>query len=179
METIQVHEGQRLKKWIDSKKRPLIDIIKEMGFSNYSHVYYYYPQARIKIQMLDKFCKVLGITRDEFYAGVSGNTNIENESEDNYSISTHQGRNLENIINNSGITVTAFASKVGSTRKTVYEYFKENTLDEGFLMHAASVLKVPIAQLKGIGIGEKSFEKDIYIQLQLINEKLDKLISAN
>lgn len=178
MQTVQIHEGQRLKKWIDSKKKPLIDIVNEMGFSNYSHVYYYYPQARIKIQMLDKFCKVLGITRDEFYVGVAGETNIENES-DAYSISTHQGRNLENIISNSGITVTAFASKVGSTRKTIYEYFKENTLDEGFLMHAASVLKVPIAQIKGIGVGEKSFEKDIYIQLQKINEKLDKLISAN
>lgn len=179
METVQVHEGQRLKKWIESKKKPLIDIIKEMGFSNYSHVYYYFPQARIKIQMLDKFCKVLGITREEFYVGVSGSTNIENEADDNYSISTHQGRNLENIIGNSGITVTAFASKVGITRKTIYEYFKENTLDEGFLMHAASVLKVPVAQIKGIGIGERSFEKDIYIQLQLLNEKLDKLISAN
>lgn len=179
MQTIQVHEGQRLKKWIDSKKKPLIDIVAEMGFSNYSHVYYYYPQARIKIQMLDKFCKVLGITREEFYSGFSGSTNIENQSEDTYSISTHQGKNLENIINNSGISITAFASKVGSTRKTIYQYFKENTLDEAFLMLAASVLKVPIAQIKGIGVSEKSFEKDIYQQLQLINQKLDKLISAN
>jgi transcriptional regulator with XRE-family HTH domain len=171
--TLQIHEGQRLRKWIEKSNIPVIDIVQGVGLKSYSHLYYYYPQERIRKTMLEKICKALGITLDEFYHGELIKGIIDEEN----AISFHQGINLRSTLKSIPLTVTAFAGKMGISKKTVYEYFKESKLDDDFLQRSAKILKVQPARLKGNDVHEYT-ASDVYYLLKKVNEKVDKLIHA-
>lgn len=165
----QVHDGQRLKKWIELSGKNINEIVKGMEFTNYSHLYYYYPQERIKKNTLEKFCQVLKISIDDFYNG-----ELIKGSADGIGISFHQGKNLEAAVKATPITDTAFAAKLGISRKTLYAYYKLSQLDESILKKAAKILHIQPAALKGIDVHEWSIN-DLYYLLKTVNEKVDKL----
>lgn len=165
----QIHDGQRLKKWIELSGRNINDIVQDMGFTTYSHLYYYYPQERIKKPTLEKFCKVLSITIDDFYNG-----ELIKQSTDDPAISMHQGKNLETAVKNRPITDTAFAAKMGIARKTLYAYYKQSQLSDDVIEKAAKILKIQPGLLKGIDIHEWTIN-DVYFLLKGMNQKIDKI----
>ena len=148
------------------------DVVKDMGFTNYAHLYYYYPQERIKKPTLEKFCSVLSITIDDFYNG-----ELIKSGPDGAGVSFHQGKNLQSAITNQPITDTAFAEKMGLSRKTLYTYYKQAQIKEDIITKAAKILKIPIAQLKGIDVHEWTIN-DVYFLLKVINGRLDKIESG-
>lgn len=177
MSTKQIHEGKRLKWWIEQNSDKKKDFLEKMGFSNYSHLHYYFNMQRIKMSTLEKFLNVLGITLDEFYNGKPGSENVTNDEEAVYTLSAHNGINLHGLVSEYGMSDTVFAEKMDISRKTLYEWYKLKKLDEGILLKAAKILKVPLSQLKGNGEREKSFEYDIYVELRKINNSLNEIMT--
>lgn len=164
-----INDGQLLKKWVALSGKPVNDIVKGMGFSNYSHLHYYYPQEQIKKSTVEKFCEVLGISIEDFYNGelVKGNSS-------GTSISMHHGQNLKNAVKNAPMTNTAFASKMDISRQTLDLWYKKPQLDDGDIKRAAKILKVQPALIKGIDVHEYTVN-DLYYMLKGINEKLDRV----
>lgn len=172
---MDLHHGNRLRWWIEKTKISVEGFLEKAGLKTYSNLYYYYAQSEIKRKKLEIFCAALGITMEQFL-------DPKNELQEDaalYTVSKHQGQNLETTIKQRGITVTSFADKMKVARPTVYSYFDEKELPLGVLLEAAEHLKVPVAMLKGVGVGEKSFEKDIYLQLVAINDKLQVLLDRS
>jgi len=178
-----IHEGQRLKYLIENQDIKLKHIVEKLGYSNYERLYYYYDKAQIKRSTLDRFCEVLNISVDTFYNTVKKIDNYTNnvakeDASTTYTTSKHQGKNLLSLLENRGITKTHFAKQLNISRPTLDSYFDEKELPLHVLLEVAHVLQTPVANIKGIGAGEKSFEKDIYLLLHDINTKLDNLLSA-
>jgi len=177
------HDGNRLRYFFDKHTGKTKDVLEKLGFKDYTALYYYFNREEIKRSVLQKFCEALGITTDEFYNNVKkvDNYSINTLHEDTstlYTQSKHQGKNLLSILENRGITKTHFARQLNISRPTLDSYFEEKELPLHVLLEVAHVLQTPVANIKGIGTGEKSFEKDIYLLLQEINNKLDKLLPA-
>lgn len=168
----QMHDGQLLKKWIKLSGKNINEILEDMGFTNYSHLYYYYPQERFKKTMLDKFCKVLHITVDDFYNGELMKT------VDDSGIALHQGKNLQNVLKNLPMSATAFAGKMNISRNAIYDLFKQSKLEDDIINKSAKLLKIQPAMLKGIDIHDYTIN-DLYYLLKNVNEKLDKLADKN
>lgn len=172
---INIHEGERLKWFIDRKFKQRDDAIKAGIANSYELMNYYFAKQQIKRSKLEFFCKALGISIDTFYKSV--NENLSNNTENEPSVSKHQGNNLKSTLKDKGMSTAAFAKKMHVSRPTVYKYFDEKELDTGTLLEAAATLKIPAAQLKGYGIGQASFEKEIYNELKIINQKLNTLLA--
>jgi transcriptional regulator with XRE-family HTH domain len=178
--SITIHEGERLRWWVEKKFKRYDELINNGTVNSYEILNYYFNKAQIKRSKLEYFCKALGITIDTFYKSVNDdilNTGSTQDANSPYSISKHQGKNLQTTLKDKGVTTAAFAKKMKVSRPTIYKMFSEAELPIGTLLEAAQTLKIPAAQLKGIGIGQNSFEKDIYNELRTINEKLNTLIS--
>jgi len=176
-----IHEGQRLEYLIENQNIKVKYIVEKMGYSNYERLYYYYKQPQIKRSTLQKFCEVLNISIETFYNTVKNVYNhtqnlLHEDTSTLYGNSKHQGKNLLSILENRGITKTHFARQLNISRPTLDSYFEEKELPLHVLLEVAHVLQTPVANIKGIGTGEKSFEKDIYLLLQEINNKLDRLL---
>ena len=182
MPTIE-HDGNRLRYFVNNYTGKIKNVLATVGIKDYTQLYYYYNRKEIKRSIIQKFCEALGITIDEFYNNVKkvDNYSINTLHEDTstlYTQSKHQGKNLLSILENRGITKTHFAKQLNISRPTLDSYFEEKELPLHVLLEVAHVLQTPVANIKGIGTGEKSFEKDIYLMLQEINNKLDKLLPA-
>ena len=66
---------------------------------------------------------------------------------------------------------------MGLSRKTLYTYYKQAQIKEDIITKAAKILKIPIAQLKGIDVHEWTIN-DVYFLLKVINGRLDKIESG-
>ena len=173
----KIHQGQRLKECIKDNKIKAIDLVNDMQLSNYQHLYYYYNSKEIKSDTLEKFLKYLNISKDKFFKTDSINdetTNVVNEDKPVYK-SYHQGKNLKAIITAKHINVTSLCYQLNISRPTLYKYFDERELPLSVLLEMAHIIEVPVARIKGIGQSEKSFEKDIYLQLEALNNKVAEL----
>lgn len=173
MHNTLIHEGNRLQHWVENSPITKKKIIDGMGLTGYGHFTHYVKQDRVNIKILTKFCEVLGITLEQFYAGPHEKPITEDETEVK---KIHHGEAIKHAVTRSGIKATTIAQRMGISRGTLYNWFENQEIDTGTLLHLAQVLNIPVAELKGIGSGRAGFEKDIYLLLQDINQKLEKLL---
>jgi len=174
----QNHDGNRLQYFLKTKGIKTDKLIADMGFSGYTTLHYYYNKAEIKKATLQKFLKVLELTPEQFYSNEPANianSLAEDAAVYTANISKHQGLNLRSILDAKGINLTAFCGQLNISRPTLYSYFDMKELPLGFLLEAASVLEIKAARIKGYGESEKSFEKEIYQELDTIKNKLNDL----
>lgn len=176
--SIPLHQGQRLKWWVERKFKQYSDFINTGAVKSYEMLNYYFSKEQIKKSKIDEFCRALDISTEQFYISVKEeNTNVNHLKEDShpYQVSKHQGRNLQSTLKEKGISISSFADKMKVSRPMPYKWFKEKELETGVLLEAAHALKIPVAQLKGMGDGQPSFERDIYQQLKTLNDKISHL----
>ncbi len=176
--SIPIHEGQKLKVLVEtytrSKRMTLSAFCKKADIKYVTYIYSIYRKKRVRDERLKPILELMDISVDQFYSS-------ENSDDLSQALeSVHHGENLKGILASMGVSILWFAKNMNVTRQTVYNHFEEKELDEGILMKAASILNIPISQLKGFGVGEKNFQKEIYTQLLQMNNKLDRLlINAN
>lgn len=137
-------------------------------------VYNWFSQDKIKKRVLSYIAEGLDIPANDFTSATRSET-IAADPETLYSISTHQGRNLQNILKQRGMSISAFSKGMKVSRATAYAHFKDKELPTGLLLEAAHLLNIPVAQIKGRGDGQKGFEKDIYLMLEKIKSQLDRI----
>lgn len=172
-----VPEGQRLKRFIETHNYGPADVVKKGVYSN-SNLHNIFNRDKLKRSVVEKILKSLDLSPAEFYeGGKDPELTTVNEGSPLYAVLTHQGRNLQHLLETKNIRIKGFAHALKVSPPTLYKYFKEKELPLGMLLEAAYVLGVPVAAIKGHGTGEKSFEKDVYLELKSINEKLSKLLS--
>lgn len=168
----QLTDGTRLKELLKIHGYTASDVAKVMAISE-AGVYYYFGQEKIKRKTIAEILKKLNIPITEYYGEGS------NVSEDDQYIygggSYHHGQNLEKIINQKGINIGRLALECNISRQTMYRYFLQKELDEGFLLLVAEKIGVHVAEIKGLGKGQKSFEKDIYNILSKLSEQIQLL----
>lgn len=168
-------DGLKLKELLEKEGYTVKNIV-DKGLMTRSNVYYYFGQNKLKRNIVEPLLKALKIPLDKFYTTEHSPENIASDAIPTYTISTHQGKNLQTFLDSKGISITHFANAMKVSRPTVYGWFEEKKLPLGVLLETAFVLGIPVAQIKGRGTGEKSFEKDIYLELQAVNEKLATLL---
>lgn len=146
-------------------------------------IYRYYGLETIKKATIHRLLSAVGLSMkdwDEHRQGGTGTGTLmlqDDAGENAYrSIKVlHQGNNLADLMKQKGIKAAALANRMNISRRTLYNWIKEKELDHTALMDAAQALGVPVAAIKGYGIGEKSMEKDIYTILRTINERLSRI----
>jgi transcriptional regulator with XRE-family HTH domain len=171
-----VKDGERLKLILENHRYTAKDVAAKLNLSDQG-VYYYYGQEKIKRKKVAEILGKMKIPVTEFYPeGAADQVNTTGEElQTTYGVSRHQGRNLENILNTKHISVAKFALECNVARTTLYRYFNESELDEGFLLLAAEKAGVPVAQIKGVGMGQRAFEKDIYNLLSKLSNQINTL----
>lgn len=181
MLSILKNDGLLLKKLLENEGFTVKNIVKRnIKNLKQANIYYYFGQKKIKREIIEKILTSLDIPVEKFYyqkelTNVSiTDFNKDVELEPKY-ISTHQGKNLRTYLNNKNINITGFASTLNISKPTLYKYFTEKELPIGFLLEVVTLLNIPVAAIKGYGESSKSFEKDVYLELKSINEKIDRL----
>ncbi|MEO5681428.1 MAG: helix-turn-helix transcriptional regulator [Chitinophagaceae bacterium] len=175
---ISMHHGNRFRWWVEKRFKKRDDFIKKGVVNSYEMLTYYFEKEYIKPQKIAEFCVALNINTEQFYKSVNETDSSVKESPLPYQVSKHQGRNLQTTLKDKGMSRAAFAQKMKISRPTLYKWFKQKEIDTGILLEAAQVLKIPQAQLKGFGEGQPSFERDIYLQLKQLNEKISHMESV-
>lgn len=56
----------------------------------------------------------------------------------------HIGNRIQQLVEDSGLSVTGFAKKINRGREHVYTIFKKENIDTGLLIEIAKVLSVPV-----------------------------------
>jgi len=168
-------DGLKLKELLESEGYSPKDVYEKRKLMTRSNLYYYFAQKKLKKNIVEPLLNGLNIPLNKFYTSEQMPETVASDPAPLYNISFHQGKNLQTYLDSNGVSVTHFAKAMNVSRPTIYNLFAEKELPLGTLLEAAYILNIPVAQLKGRGTGEKSFEKDIYLELKSINEKLASL----
>lgn len=146
---------------------------------NIRGIYRYFGMADIKRKTVVKLLTSVGIDiteYDNFLLGEGATAaNTLNEPGAVYGSGKnkyHHGRNLQMLLQQRGVNITAFSTRMNISRQTMYRFFDEQELPPGFLLQAAAELNVSPSLLKGFGEGAKGFEKDIYQMLYSMGDRL-------
>lgn len=138
---------------------------------NVRGIYRYFGMAQIKRQTVAKLLATVNISMETYDNYLL--TDQVSEPTVNYGkAKNHQGRNLKMLLSSKGVNHAAFATRLNISRQTLYRYFTDKELPAGFIMMASKELNTPIAEIKGFGLNDKSFEKDIYQMLYSMNDRL-------
>lgn len=74
-------------------------------------------------------------------------------------VQMHQGKQLETLLSEKKLKVTALANYLGKSRNQVYEYFKKETLHFDILTKSAEFMGVPVSRF----VGENEDEPGQYV----------------
>lgn len=160
--------GQQLKKVLKDNDITGRELAQMMNRAEET-VYVWFGKPTIKRALLQKISKATNLTVDK----LTGVSNMVEEPETVYGV-VHHGDQAFAALRYKGFSISKFSELMNESRPTTYKWFEEKNWDEGRLMKAAHILHVPIGQLKGKGQGVQSFEKDVYILLQNIQQQLQE-----
>lgn len=142
-----IHEGNRLKKWVETKKV----LMEKLGLSTPQALNYNYRQERLKQGRLKEFCEAIGITLDEFYRvpeSIPAHT-VAPASQQAPPDTGHQGEKLKSYAEEKGFIIEALAEQLGVSRQTLYQWFKKPALDENAVNRLLQKMEPPPPFLLG------------------------------
>jgi DNA-binding XRE family transcriptional regulator len=168
------NDGFRLKRIIEGEMG-LKEYFDKTGISK-TAAYHQFKKNLVKRDVVRKYLEPINIPVSKFYENVNPTPPlVANDSQTVYETKKNDGELLYNYLQGNGINITAFAKKMEVSKQTVYNWFQETQLPLGTMLQAAKVLNITLSTLRGDN-SEKGFEKEIYNELQSINNKLDELI---
>lgn len=99
--------GKRLKQILNDKHIKIVDFAKQAGFTN-QIAHYYLRKKDIKRATLERFCKVIGITVQDF---MQWEGSVQPDGV------LHYGQRFRQLVNERGINKTRIADLLGITRR--------------------------------------------------------------
>lgn len=116
---IRIHEGERLKFFIENHKGKKAKLYQAMGFKSPMAVYPYYIKKYIKPQTLKKMFEGLGITEKEFYdvPTLAAPGNIKQEAK-----KINEGEALLLLIEGKGLDKSFLARQLNTSRQTLHNW---------------------------------------------------------
>ncbi|MGX5818325.1 helix-turn-helix domain-containing protein [Chitinophaga lutea] len=138
-----IHEGARLKQIVRDKRMKILEFAEKAGFSN-QIAHYYFRKEAIKRSTLLEFCGMLGISLEEFYTWSPTRKPPPPASSD-----LHQGRRLNELIEEKGLNKTKLADRMGLSRRALYNLLEKPEFAAEQLRRVCQVLEMSPREFLG------------------------------
>ena len=172
METNDLNHGKLLEDWVHHLRLKPKTVMVRMGYESHDMLYYWYKRKEIKISVLQKWADAFKVSLQQLLAGPVGYKSQESEiNESLVTYQLHQGKRLENLIEERGAKITAVAEAIDYSRQQVYNFFDQEILDDDLLNKLAKFFNVPLTYFTGGGATKGFFkenENEIIGRLQLM-----------
>ncbi|PUZ28253.1 hypothetical protein DCC81_01850 [Chitinophaga parva] len=126
--------GKRLKQILNDKHIKIVDFAKKAGFTN-QIAHYYLRKKDIKRTTLERFCKVIGITVQDF---MQWEGSVQPDGV------LHYGQRFRQLVSEKGINKTRVADLLGITRREAAALAEKPMFSESEMETVLKGLKISI-----------------------------------